>query len=33
MASRTFLYHVSRKARISEAKAFAFQKGLCRLEE
>lgn len=33
MASRAFLYHVSRKARTSEAKAFAFEKDLCRLEE
>lgn len=33
MASRVFLYHGSRKACTSEAKAFAFQKGLCRLEE
>lgn len=33
MASRAFLYHESRKAHISEAKAFAFQKVLCRLEE
>lgn len=33
MASRAFVYHVSRKAPFSEAKTFAFQKALCRLEE